>query len=97
MGSLGIKRLVLDVLKPHRPIAPELAENLAKLPGVEGVNISLIEVDADTENVKITIEGTSLDYELIRQELEKLGASIHSIDQVVAGRVLVEEVKTYQD
>ncbi|MHA1834344.1 MAG: DUF211 domain-containing protein, partial [Candidatus Baldrarchaeia archaeon] len=31
MGNLGIKRLVLDVLKPHRPITPELADNLAKL------------------------------------------------------------------
>ena len=58
----GLKRLVLDVLKPHMPLLPELSVQLSRISGVAGVNISLIEVDKNTESVKITIEGKSLDH-----------------------------------
>jgi len=92
----GIKRLVLDVLKPHLPTLPELANRLAEIDGVIGVNISLIEVDAETESIKVTVVGTNLDYELIKHGLEEQGAVIHSVDQVVAGEVLVEEPPTHQ-
>jgi len=88
----GIIRLVLDCLKPHKPLLPDLALKISELPGVSGVNISLIEIDAKTESIKITIEGTNLNYELIRDTLKKYGTVIHSIDQVVAGSVIVEEV-----
>ncbi|WP_287588687.1 DUF211 domain-containing protein [Candidatus Borrarchaeum sp.] len=92
----GLKRLVLDVLKPHMPLLPELSVELSRLSGVAGVNISLIEVDKNTESVKITIEGNSLDYELIAKSLEESGAVIHSIDQTVAGKVIIEEVETHE-
>jgi hypothetical protein len=35
-----IRRLVLDVLKPHEPTIIELASQLSELAGVEAVNIS---------------------------------------------------------
>jgi hypothetical protein len=91
----GLKRLVLDVLKPHMPFLPELSVQLSRLTGVNGVNISLIEVDKNTESIKVTIEGNSLDYELIAKKLEENGAVIHSIDQVVAGKVIIEEIETH--
>ncbi|MHA1238972.1 MAG: DUF211 domain-containing protein [Candidatus Odinarchaeia archaeon] len=94
--SQGIRRLVLDVLKPHVPTLPELADRLAKLEGVTGVNISLIEVDAETESIKVTIVGNNLNYSLIKKGLEEQGAVIHSVDQVVAGSVVVEEPPTHQ-
>ncbi len=98
MGNdYGLKRLVLDVLKPHQPVLPEFAELLGKLKGVMGINITLIEVDAETESVKITVEGNKLDYPEIKEKIETLGAVIHSVDQVVAGITVVEEVKTAQD
>ncbi|MHA1580620.1 MAG: DUF211 domain-containing protein [Candidatus Freyarchaeota archaeon] len=96
-SSYGIKRLVLDVLKPHQPVLPEFAESLGRVGGVVGVNITLIEVDAETESVKITVEGNRLNYSEIKEKIENLGAVIHSVDQVVAGTTLVEEVKTAQD
>ncbi len=96
-NSYGLKRLVLDVLKPHQPFLPEFAESLGKLNGVSGINITLIEVDAETESVKITIEGNKLNYVDIKDKIESLGAVIHSVDQVVAGTTVVEEVKTAQD
>ncbi len=93
----GIIRLVLDCLKPHKPLLPDLAVKISEIPGVSGVNISLVEIDAKTESIKITIEGNNLDYELIRDTLKKYGTVIHSIDQVVAGKVMVEEVKIKSD
>ncbi|MBW2741045.1 MAG: DUF211 domain-containing protein [Deltaproteobacteria bacterium] len=93
----GIKRLVLDVLKPHYPLTIEYAKALSELKAVSGVNLSLYEVDQQTENVKVTIEGDDLSYELIKEVIEELGAVIHSIDEIAAGRRLVEEVETLQD
>ena len=59
---------------------------------VSGLNISLKEVDQNTESITLTLEGDDLRYELIKDILEQAGAVIHSIDQVVAGRIFVEEV-----
>ena len=41
----NIRRVVLDVLKPHAPNVLELSKELADLQGVDGVDISLIEMD----------------------------------------------------
>lgn len=90
-----LKRIVLDVLKPHEPPLPYLASELATMDpvaGVIGVNITLLEIDAKTESVKVTIEGQDLDYEQIREKLREMNCAIHSIDQVIAGKKLVEEV-----
>ena len=89
--------MVLDVLKPHYPLTLEYAKALSELEDISGVNLSLYEVDQQTENVKITIEGDDLDYEKIKEVIEELGAVIHSIDEIAAGRRLVEEVETLQD
>ena len=93
----GIRRLVLDVLKPHEPSKLLLAERLSTLNGVEGVNLSLYELDQETENIKITIEGNNLDFNEIKGTIEEYGAVIHSVDEIAAGKKLVEEVETLQD
>lgn len=89
--------MVLDVLKPHHPSIVELSQKLSVLKGVAGVNLSLYEVDQQTENIKITIEGENLDYEEIKESIDNLGAVIHSVDEIAAGKQLVEEVETLQD
>ena len=87
-----IRRLVLDVLKPVKgPSIVEISEELAALDGVEGVNITVKEIDVDTMTLSITIEGRSIDFRRLEEKLESLGCVIHSIDQVVAGTKLVEE------
>ncbi|MFW9908276.1 MAG: DUF211 domain-containing protein [Candidatus Thorarchaeota archaeon] len=88
----GIRRIVLDVLKPHTPRLTDLALMLSRDPHVIGVNISLKEVDQNTESIAVTLEGDNLSFESIKEILEQAGAVIHSIDQVVAGKELVEEV-----
>lgn len=92
-----IKRLVLDVLKPHKPSLIELSQRLSSLKGVEGVNCSLDEVDQETETVKVTIEGSSIGYDGVEAALRELGAVIHSVDEVAAGKRLIEDVRTLQD
>lgn len=93
----GIKRLVLDVLKPHQPSILDLARSISKLDHVTGVNLSLLEVDTQTENIKITVEGTNIDFDELEQVIEDMGAVIHSIDEVAAGSKIIEEVETMQD
>jgi hypothetical protein len=92
-----IRRLILDVLKPHKPSVVEVSEALSHLEGVEGVNIIMNEIDQQVENTKVIIVGISLNFEDIKKKLEELGATIHSVDEVAAGKRIVEEVLTPQD
>ena len=93
----GLRRLVLDVLKPHEPGNIVLALRLSELENIEGVNLSLYEIDQTTENIKITIVGDEMDFEKIKQVIEDLGGVIHSIDEIVAGKKIIETVETEQD
>ena len=96
--SLGnIKRIILDVLKPHNPSILELADHISELDGISGVNISLEEMDEKTHSVKITIEGSNINYAKVQETLMDSGAEVHSIDGVSAGIKIVEEVNTPQD
>ncbi|HJX02030.1 MAG TPA: DUF211 domain-containing protein, partial [Candidatus Humimicrobiaceae bacterium] len=81
----NIRRVVLDVLKPHTPNIIELSTKIADLPGVNGVDISLIEMDQKVENIKITCEGDSINYEKVEKVIKDNGGSIHSLDKVSVG------------
>ena len=89
-----IKRIVLDVLKPHNPSIVELSRRLAGLHGVTGVNCTVDEVDQETESLKITVEGTSVDYGKVEAMVRELGGVIHSVDSVSACKKLVEPAKS---
>ena len=92
-----IRRLVLDVLKPHKPTIVELSKRISVTKGVVGVNCSLDEVDQETETIKITIEGDDINYDAIVNAIESTGGVIHSIDSVATGKKLINEVLTLQD
>lgn len=92
-----LRRVVLDVLKPHHPSIIDLARKLSLLEGISGVNCTLEEVDQETESIKITIEGNAIDFDVMEQAISEFGAVIHSVDSVSAGKKLVEEVETPQD
>ena len=92
-----IKRLVLDVLKPHEPSVVEFTHEISKLDSVSSINSTLIELDEKVKNLKLTIVGTDLHYGEIEKKIRKLGGSIHSIDEVVAGEEIIENVETPQD
>ncbi len=92
-----IRRLVLDTLKPHDPSIIELAESLSQLEGVEAVNISIYEMDRKVENAKITIEGSDIRFETIMAVISDNGGAVHSVDEVVAGKIIIDDASTPQD
>jgi len=95
MGAL--RRLVLDTLKPLEPTIIEFAQQISELPGVDSVNISIYEIDRKVENAKITIEGPEIIFETVKELIRELGGSIHSIDEAVAGKSIIDDASTLQD
>ena len=92
-----IRRLVLDTLKPHNPSIIEMAAQLSELPGISAVNISIYELDRKVENAKITIEGEDISFEQVESLIERMGGAVHSIDEVVAGKIIIDDAETLQD
>jgi len=78
MGAT-LRRAVLDVLKPRELDGVELGRLLCELEGVRRVEISVIEVDARTETLKLTLEG-SIDLRKIQRLLEEHGCALRSVD-----------------
>lgn len=93
----NIRRLVLDVLKPQSPSIISLAKQLADIEGVDGVDVSLIEMDSKSESVKITCEGKNINYSNVEKVIIDNGGTVHSVDKVATGRAIIEEVPTQQD
>lgn len=92
-----LRRVVLDVLKPHDPPMIEFTDRMAALEGVAGATASLIELDQEVQNVKLTIEGDALEYATLEETVEALGGTVHSVDQVACGTSVVEDARTLQD
>jgi hypothetical protein len=93
----NIRRLVLDVLKPYEPSIIEWARQLSNLEGVDGVNISIYEIDRKVENAKITVQGKNIIYDAVLQVIQDNGGAVHSIDEAVAGTIILDDVPTLQD
>lgn len=77
-----IHRLVLDVLKPHKPNVVDFAGCLAELNADYEIKIIVTAVDKMTENILLEIAGSDLQFAEISREIKKMGASVHSIDEV---------------
>ena len=92
-----VRRLVIDVLKPHDPSLLEFTDQVAETESVEGVTSSLIELDQEVQNIKLTFEGEGLDFAAIEETIETLGGSVHSVDQVACGEYVVTDQRTLQD
>jgi len=77
-----VKRVVLDVLKPHVPKGLELARAIAEQGENYHVTFTVKEVDEKTETVVIVIEGEDIRMEDVENMINSMGASLHSIDEV---------------
>ncbi len=77
-----IKRVVLDVLKPHRPNALEFTMAIAEVGSDYRVRLSVLEIDEKTETLEIEVEGSAIDFEAIQSAIKSMGGSLHSIDEV---------------
>jgi len=77
-----VKRIVLDVLKPHQPNGLEFTSAIAEQSPGARVKLTVIEVDEQTETVLIDIEGQDLRYNEITEAISNMGGTVHSIDEV---------------
>jgi hypothetical protein len=80
-----VQRLVLDVLKAHHPTSVDFSKRLAEQGHVQ-VTVTVLEMDEQTETLKVVIEGDDIPFERIQEAIADFGASLHSVDEVkVAG------------
>ena len=86
-----VRRIVADVLKPHEPSLVEFAERMADVEGVTGSNATVLENDAKTQTVELTVEGDDLSMERVRDAIETIGGSLHTKDEVTCGEYASEE------
>ncbi len=92
-----IRRIVLDIMKPHEPSVITYSSELADLECIAGVNSSMVEIDHEVENIKVTLEGDDIKYDTVEDVIERLGGSVHSVDKVLCGKAIVKELTTPQD
>jgi len=59
-SMVKVKRLILDVLKPHQPNGLEFATSLAEQSPDCYIKFSVVEVDEQTESVILTIDGEDI-------------------------------------
>jgi len=79
---IQIKRLVLDVLKPHQPYVSEFARTIAATAEGSYVKLKVLEMDDKTETLEIIIEGSDLELDTIVSAINEMGGSLHSVDGV---------------
>jgi hypothetical protein len=81
----AVRKLVLDVLKPHQPNALEFALHLGAIGSDYRVDLKVLEMDENTETLCVTLEARSLDFTAIQVAIDQMGGSVHSIDEVEVG------------
>ena len=79
-----VRKIVLDVLKPHQPNALEFSKGIAAAGDDYRVRLTVIEVDENTETLQITIEADAIDFDDVEAAVKRMGGSVHSIDEVEA-------------
>jgi hypothetical protein len=92
-----IRRLVLDVVVPSVTEVIKLVQDLAELPNIDGANSFVNEIDKNVINLKIIIEGSDVSFKKVEDVIHDHGGSVHSVDNIAAGKAIVQDVKTPQD
>lgn len=77
-----VKRIVLDVLKPHQPNALEFTQAIARVGDDYLVHLTVLEMDKNTETVEVVITGNAINFDDIESTISDMGGSLHSIDEV---------------
>ena len=82
-----LTRIMLDALKPREISITDLALALGEIDGIESVDISVTEVDAKTETLKINLEGSEIEMESVEEVMNEYSTAIRSIDGVSVRKV----------
>jgi hypothetical protein len=73
---------MIDSLIPRDISVIELSKALCQAGGVNDIKLSVIEVDAKTETIRLVINGTSIDFEAVAKIMGEHAATIRGIDEV---------------
>lgn len=84
-----IKLIILDVLKPHKPEIMELGKEVTECMKNISVNARVVEIDEKTESIQLIMKGDDINFVKVKETIEKMGASIHSVDEVSMGHEMV--------
>jgi hypothetical protein len=88
---LKIRRLLFDVDKAlARPSILEIATAVDACSGVEAFHISVEDVDTETMDLNVSVEGENLNHAEIVAAIEKTGAVVHGLEQISAGIRTIE-------
>jgi len=77
-----LRRIVLDVLKPHEPGVVEFAGILADHLADCRVRLEVEERDEKTESVTVEVTGGDINFEDLAAGITEMGGSVHSVDEV---------------
>mgnify|MGYP001253019494 FL=1 len=80
--SSSVKKIVIDALKPRDTPVLNLAKALCDISGIDEVDLTVVEVDAKTETVKLTLHGNNVDYDNISKVISDHSSTIRSIDEI---------------
>lgn len=83
MRKVKVKRIKLDVLKPHLPNVLEFATGIGTNGGANRVLVRVVEVDDKTETLEVLVEGNDIEFDQLAERITELGGSLHSIDEVM--------------
>lgn len=90
---MKIRRAKLDVdWAIEGPGIVAVVEAVDGVPGVQAANLTITEIDAETVGSDLSVEGEGIDLQALTDAIERAGAVVHSIDQLVIGDWLVEHV-----
>lgn len=79
---VNIKKIILDVLKPHQPNVLEFSQAIARTGSDYRVHLIVLEMDENTESIQIEISGSAIDFDVVQKAISDMGGSLHSIDEV---------------
>lgn len=86
--SSYVKKIVIDALKPRETPVLALAKALCEISGIDEVDLTVVEVDAKTETVKLTLHGSNVDYDNISKVIKDYSSTIRSIDEINVSKLV---------
>jgi hypothetical protein len=81
-----VKRLVIDSQKPLETPKLDLTLALCSINGIEGVILSVMEVDLKTETIRLLLTGQDILYERVQDVLSNFRSVVRSIDEIEVRR-----------
>lgn len=82
--NVKLKFVELDVLKSQKPGVEKYARKLNSLEDIEMVSITVLEMDAKTETLQVSMEGKNINLSEVKKQIKLLGGTVHSVDKVIS-------------